>query len=156
GRAVGGAAPAPDAAAAAVRHGDAEPWGHRLRREVDAVDAAHRRRVAVRRGRDVDGAVGDRERAPDELTPEVAEDADRPAVVLGARLQVERVEAAERVGDVERARLLVDRAGAEDAVAVELLAAVGELADARAPAQVAVQREGGDLARSRRRVELAA
>jgi hypothetical protein len=153
--AVGGAAPAPDAAAASLCRRDAEPGGDVVRGEVDAVDAAHRRRVAVRRRRHVDGAVGERQRAPDELAPEVGEDAQRPADLLGAGLEVERVEAAEGVGDVEGVGLLVDRARAEDAVAVELPAARGELADVGAPAEAAVGGEGRDLAGRRRRVELA-
>jgi hypothetical protein len=72
--------------------------------------------------------------------------------VLGAGRQVERVQAAEGVGDVERVRGFVDDAGADDAVAVELLAALGELADVGAPAQGPLRGERRDLARGRRSV----
>ena len=115
--------------------------------EVDPIDAAHRRRVAVRRSGHVDGAVGERQRAPDELAAEVGEDAQRPAVVLGAGGEVERVQPAEGVGDVERVGSLVDDAGADDAVAVELLAALRELTDVDAPAESPVGGERCHLAR---------
>jgi hypothetical protein len=131
---------------------DADPEVDGTGGEVDAVDAAHRGRVAVRRGRHVERAVGECQRAPDELAAEIGEDAQRPAVVLGAGRQVERVQAAEGVGDVERVRGFVDDAGADDAVAVELLAALGELADVGAPAQGPLRGERRDLARGRRSV----
>jgi hypothetical protein len=83
---------------------------------------------------------------------EVAEDPQRPARVLRAGLEVERMETPEGVGDIERARLLVDRAGADDAVAVELLAGRGELADVRTPTEAAVGGERRHLAGGRRRV----
>jgi hypothetical protein len=76
--------------------------------------------------------------------------------VLGAGRQVERVQAAEGVGDVEGSRRLVDRAAAEDAVAVELLAARGELPGVGPPEEAPARCKGRDLAGRRRRVEVAA
>src|SRR5262245_41980935 len=126
-RAVRRAAPTPDAAASALLDRHAVPRPDLPRGELDALDTAERRRVAIRGRRDVHGSLRKCHRTPDELATEVREHADWPAGALAARRDVECVEAAEGVGYVERAGSRVDGARAEDSVAVELPARLREL-----------------------------
>jgi hypothetical protein len=151
-RAVGEPAPAPGAAAAAERRGHRHPVGDRLRTEVDPIDAPETRRIAVGGHRHVHRAVDQREARPVELRIGVGVDLHRPARLLLAGRERQRVQPAERVGDVERAGGLVDHAGAGDAVAVELLARLRELADVGLPALEPVPVEGDHQARRRRHV----
>ena len=131
-------APAPDASAAAetARHGD--PARDGARGKVDPEDLADHLAVAVRTGPEVDRAVDECERPPHELAPEVAVDGHGPAAVLRSRRQVERVDTAEGVGDVDRVCGEVDHGRPAHAVAVDLLADALQLAQIDSPADIAV------------------
>ena len=160
-RAVGDAAPAPDAASAAKLGRDDGPARDPAVGERDADQLALHRQVAVRAGPSVDRAVHEQHRPPDQLAPVVAVEHDRPARALGAGREVERVQPAEGVGDVERARRRVDHRRPRHAPAVRDLRAgrEDEAADVDPPADVAVRGQRVDEARRRgdvhRRVPLA-
>src|SRR6266540_4137782 len=143
-RAIGDSAPAPNASASTEGAGHGPPARDPSRRELDPEDLAHHRPVAVGAGADVHGPIDERECAPDELSTEVCVEPDRPAFVLRSRRQVERVEAAEGIGDVERIRAEVDDRCPGDAVAVDLGADPFQLAELDAPADVAVLGERVD------------
>src|SRR6476661_5466142 len=100
--AVGGAAPAPDAAAAAELGGHDRPGRRAPGRNLDTDELADHRPVAVGASADVDRAADRRKRAPDELRGGVVVDAHRPAWAVAPGHEVERVQQAEAVGDVER------------------------------------------------------
>ena len=148
------AAPPPRPAASALVERNRQPATHGPRREVDAVDAARRSgSVAVGGSRHVHRPAGKCERAPVQLGTDVREETNGPAGPLGAGREREGMQPAERVRDVERPRRLIDHACADDAVAVELRAAVGELPDLVAPEHEAVPVEGDDVAARARRDE---
>ena len=140
-RAVGGTAPAEDAAATAQRARDREPARDGLAREDDADQLPlHRRHVAERPGRHVDGAVDEAQGAPVELLRVVAVEDDGPAGSLAAGCDSQCVEPPERIDDVERPRRPVDDGCSRHSPTVgDLRARVDLLAEVDPPAHVAVR-----------------
>ena len=152
-RAVGDASPAPHASTATEAQGHRHPARDLLRREVDADHLPDHRAVAVGARAEVDGAVYEGHRPPDQLSPMVRVELDRPSRTLRAGDEVERVQAPERISDVERVRCRVDDPRAGDPVTVDLLADAVELGELDPPADVAVLTERVDDAPRGRHVD---
>src|SRR5262245_14859009 len=135
--AVGEAAPPPDPASAAEALRHHLPLRDASSRDLDSDDLPDHLAVAVRAGPEVDRAVHDRQRAPDELAPEVRVRRHRPARPLGARREVERVDPPKGVSGIDRMCGQVDGRRPGDAVAVDLLADALELTEVGPPAHIA-------------------
>src|SRR4029453_1345944 len=84
-------------------------------------------------GAEVERAVHDRQRAPDQFAAEVGVRRDWPARPLGPGREVERVDATERIGGVDRMRCEVDDRRPGHPVAIDLLADALELAELDPP-----------------------